>query len=37
MLLTFEKMTFYKGLYGENDRPSIWGKQQEKHVFKLIR
>ena len=26
MLPTFQKWTFYKGLYAENDGPSIWGK-----------
>ena len=35
MLPTFLKWTFYKGLYGENDGPSIWGQRREKHVFKL--
>ena len=34
MLPTFEKWTFYKGLYGENDGPSIWGKWREKHIAK---
>ena len=32
MLPTFEKWTLYKGLYGENDGPSIWGKRREKHI-----
>ena len=35
MLPTFQKWTFYKGLHGENDGPSIWGKLREKHIFKL--
>ena len=34
MLPTFEKWTFYKGLYGENDGPSIWGKRREFHGLK---
>ena len=33
MLPTFEKWTFYEGLYGENDGPSILGKWREKHIF----
>ena len=32
MLPTFQKWTFGKGLYGENDRPSMWGKRCEKHM-----
>ena len=35
MLPTFEKSTFCEGLYGENDGPSIQGKQREKYMFKL--
>ena len=35
MLPTLEKWTFYKGLYGENDGPTIWGKRRKKHIFKL--
>ena len=27
MLPTIENWTLYKGLYGENDGPSVWGKQ----------
>ena len=32
---TFQKLTFCKGLYGENDGLLIWGKRHEKHIFKL--
>ena len=35
MLPTFEKWTFYKGLYEENDGPSIYGKRRQKHMLKL--
>ena len=33
MLPTFQKWTFYKGLYGESDSPSVWGKRREKHIY----
>ena len=33
MLQTFQKWTFYKGLYGENAGPSIQGKRREKHLL----
>ena len=35
MLLIFQKLTFSKRLYGENDGPSIQGKLSKKHIFKL--
>ena len=35
MLPTFQKWTFCKGLYRENDGPSIQGKRREKHILKL--
>ena len=35
MLPTFQKWTFNKGLYGENDGSSIWGKHREKLIFRL--
>ena len=35
MLPTFEKSTFCKGLYGENDGPSIWEKRRDKYILKL--
>ena len=35
MLPSFQKWTFYKGLYGQNDGATIWGKRPEKHIFKL--
>ena len=35
MLPTFQNWTFCKGLYGENDGPSIQGKRRKKHMIKL--
>ena len=35
MLPTFEKSTFCKGLYGENDGLSIQEKRHEKYLLKL--
>ena len=32
---TFHKLTFCKGLYGENDGPSVQEKRGEKHVLRL--
>ena len=37
MLPTFEKSTFCKGLYGENDELSTLGKQRENHIQTIIR
>ena len=35
MFPTFQKLTFWKGLYGENDGPSIHRKRPEKNIFKI--
>ena len=31
----FKNGHFFKGLYGENNGPSVLGKRREKHIFKL--